>query len=124
MRGSTSTNRRDSAALHPLGMPTPVAVGTDSSGHPRTLTEAVSHGAKPKWRRKHGQGRGKQPNRGRRPNRKQKPKRQVVQVREIWRIDDEWWRRPISRLYYQVVLDDGRVVVLYRDLIDGRWYLQ
>ena len=90
MRGSIPTDRRDSAALHPLGMPTPVTVRTDSSGRPRTL----------------------------------RPDRQVVQIREVWRIDDEWWRRPISRLYHQVVLDDGRVVVLYRDLVDGRWYRQ
>ena len=45
-------------------------------------------------------------------------------VREAWRIDDEWWRRPISRDYRAVVLDDGRPVTLYHDLLDGRWYAQ
>ena len=50
--------------------------------------------------------------------------RRVEVVRERWRIDDEWWRSPISRDYRAVVLDDGRHVTLYRDLLDGRWYAQ
>jgi hypothetical protein len=48
----------------------------------------------------------------------------VAVVRERWRIDDEWWRRPISRAYHAVVLDDGRSVTLYRDLLEERWYAQ
>jgi len=53
-----------------------------------------------------------------------RPSRRVEAVRERWRIDDEWWRLPISRDYRAVVLDDGRVVTLYHDLLDGRWYAQ
>ena len=53
-----------------------------------------------------------------------KTARRVEVVRERWRIDDEWWREPISREYRAVVLDDGRVLTLYRDLADGRWYAQ
>lgn len=48
----------------------------------------------------------------------------VEVVRESWRIDDEWWRRPISRLYHDVILEGGRLVTLYRDLVDGGWYAQ
>lgn len=48
----------------------------------------------------------------------------VVQIREIWRIDDEWWREPISRLYFEVVLENGKRPILYRDLTTGRWYRQ
>lgn len=50
--------------------------------------------------------------------------RAVEAIRETWRIDDEWWRRPISRLYFAVVLENGRAVTLYRDLRSGRWFLQ
>lgn len=50
--------------------------------------------------------------------------RAVLAVRERWRVDDEWWRRPISREYVEVVLDDGRRVVLFRDLLMGEWYRQ
>lgn len=49
----------------------------------------------------------------------------VESVVESWRIDDEWWRdRPISRLYWRMALDDGRVVDVYRDLLSGKWWRQ
>lgn len=48
--------------------------------------------------------------------------RSVLSVRERWRIDDEWWRDPLSREYFQVVLQDGRVVELYRDEVRSAWY--
>ncbi len=48
--------------------------------------------------------------------------RSVLSIRERWRIDDEWWRRPLSREYFEVVLQDGRVVELYRDLEQDTWH--
>ena len=55
----------------------------------------------------------------------QKGKRlRVMAVRERWRIDDEWWRNPISREYYALVLEDGRPIILFRDLVAGEWYGQ
>ncbi len=49
----------------------------------------------------------------------------VEAVLETWRIDDEWWReRPVSRVYYRLLLEDGRTVTLYRDLVRGRWSKQ
>ena len=48
----------------------------------------------------------------------------VEAVRETWRIDDEWWRRPISRVYHTVVLEDGKSVTLYQDLAAGGWFMQ
>jgi hypothetical protein len=53
-----------------------------------------------------------------------KPARRVAVVRERWRIDDEWWRHAISRDYRTIVLDDGAVITLYQDLLDGSWYVQ
>jgi len=53
-----------------------------------------------------------------------KTARRVAVVRERWRIDDEWWRRTISREYRTVVLDDGKVITLYHDLLGGAWYVQ
>lgn len=49
---------------------------------------------------------------------------EVTSIREHWRIDDEWWRLTISRAYYSVILDRGRLATLYRDLVTGDWYLQ
>lgn len=50
--------------------------------------------------------------------------RGVARIRERWRIDDEWWREPLSRLYYEVILENGRSLILYRDRIGGGWYVQ
>lgn len=48
----------------------------------------------------------------------------VESVGEIWRIDDEWWRRPISRRCIEVVLDGGKHVLLFEDLTTGEWWVQ
>jgi hypothetical protein len=48
----------------------------------------------------------------------------VARVQERWRIDDEWWRDEISRLYLQPVLENGRSLTIFRDLVSGRWYRQ
>lgn len=55
--------------------------------------------------------------------RRGRPKR-VEAVRETWRIDDEWWRDPVSREYHVVVLEGGRVATIYRDLWGSGWYRQ
>ena len=46
-------------------------------------------------------------------------------VPESWRVDDEWWREgPVSRLYFRLLMEDGRTVTAYRDLVTGRWAKQ
>lgn len=51
-------------------------------------------------------------------------RRPVAAVKDRWRLDDEWWRRPISRLYYLVELEGGVLLTLFRDLESGLWYQQ
>ncbi len=48
----------------------------------------------------------------------------VADILEVWRIDDEWWRAPITRRYVDVVLDGGAHVVLFEDLQTGAWFVQ
>jgi len=49
----------------------------------------------------------------------------VEAVLENWRIDDEWWRqRPVSRAYFRLLLEDGRTVTVYRNLVSRRWAMQ
>jgi hypothetical protein len=48
----------------------------------------------------------------------------VESIGELWRVDDEWWRQPISRRYVDVVLEGGKHVVLFEDLATGQWWLQ
>ncbi len=45
-------------------------------------------------------------------------------VRESWRIDDEWWREPITRSYYEVLLDGGGRVVIFLDHAKQEWWMQ
>jgi hypothetical protein len=45
-------------------------------------------------------------------------------INESWRIDDEWWRHTISRQYFEVMLEGGKRVVLFQDLIAGNWFMQ
>jgi hypothetical protein len=48
----------------------------------------------------------------------------VEAVGEIWRVDDEWWRQPISRRYVEVMLEGGGHVVLFEDLTTNQWFMQ
>ena len=50
----------------------------------------------------------------------------VETVRERWLVEDRWWTpRPLSRQYFELVLGDGRNVVLFREPADGgRWFEQ
>jgi hypothetical protein len=78
--------------LRPLNQPKPIRVEADGSGEPRAVVLGRERLA-------------------------------VAAVQDRWRIDDEWWRtRPVSRLYYSLLLEDGRTVTVYRDLVSGRWF--
>ena len=48
----------------------------------------------------------------------------VEAILESWRIDDEWWRQTISRNYMEVMLEGGKRMVLFQDLITGQWFAQ
>jgi hypothetical protein len=48
----------------------------------------------------------------------------VKDVVNMWRIDEEWWRKPISRLYFSLELENGARITVFRDLVAGAWYRQ
>jgi len=48
----------------------------------------------------------------------------VAAVQDRWRIDEEWWRKEVSRMYFSLLLEDGRTLTIYRDLATGRWSQQ
>ncbi len=49
----------------------------------------------------------------------------VALVREEWRVVDRWWtEEPISRRYFDVVLESGQNAVVYHDDEAGRWFTQ
>ena len=88
---------REPPRLRALNEPRPVRVRVDAGGRPTAVAL---------------------------PGSSRRGFRAVESVRESWRIDDEWWRHPISRYYHDLVLEGGQLVILYQDLVDGEWYLQ
>jgi hypothetical protein len=49
----------------------------------------------------------------------------VAAVREEWKVVDRWWtEEPIDRRYFEVVLESGENVCVYRDAQAGCWYSQ
>jgi hypothetical protein len=49
----------------------------------------------------------------------------VATVREEWRIVDRWWTdEPVDRRYFDLVLETGENVVVYRDGENGNWFTQ
>ena len=44
---------------------------------------------------------------------------------EEWVVEDRWWTgQPLRRRYFELVLVNGRNVVVFRDLVDGGWFSQ
>ncbi|MBI4301679.1 MAG: hypothetical protein HY664_03650 [Chloroflexi bacterium] len=49
----------------------------------------------------------------------------MAQIVGRWRIDDEWWReQPVSRMYFEIVLENGHHWVIFQDLIGNIWFRQ
>ncbi len=51
--------------------------------------------------------------------------RAVDAVRESWLVEDRWWTaRPLRRRYWEVVTASGGDLVVFHELVGGRWYRQ
>ena len=49
----------------------------------------------------------------------------VALLREEWRVVDRWWtEEPIARRYFEVVLESGQNVVVFRDEERSCWFTQ
>ena len=49
----------------------------------------------------------------------------VAEVLDRYRTDDRWWTaEPVARTYYELLLEDGRAVTVFRDEISDRWWEQ
>jgi hypothetical protein len=52
-------------------------------------------------------------------------RRGVAVVREEWRVVDRWWtEEPVSRRYFELVLESGENVVVFRDEERESWFAQ
>lgn len=48
----------------------------------------------------------------------------IKRIQDCWCIDDEWWRDPIQRRYYRVLLETGTIRTLYHDQMQDTWFEQ
>ena len=48
----------------------------------------------------------------------------VKSVEDTWSFDLWWMPRPLTRTYYRVSREDGRLITLFLDHRDGCWYRQ
>jgi hypothetical protein len=48
----------------------------------------------------------------------------VERIFKRWRVDQQWWRERVCREYFLVRTHTGLLVMLYRDVLGGAWYLQ
>jgi hypothetical protein len=48
----------------------------------------------------------------------------VTEIVNMWRIDEEWWRKTISRMYYHVELQNHVRLTVFHDLVVDQWYRQ
>ena len=49
---------------------------------------------------------------------------EVREILNLWRIDDGWWQKPVTRLYYFLELEGGSRMTVFHDLLSGQWYRQ
>jgi hypothetical protein len=106
VKDSGTTVRAD--RLRPLNTPRPLRVETDERGRPTAVGLS-------------GQGSGA---RSRPPLPRPRTRIPVEEILDRWRIDDEWWRKEVSRMYFHVALEGGQLLTLFQDLTTARWYGQ
>ena len=49
---------------------------------------------------------------------------QVQKIAKRWRVDQDWWQQRVWREYFKLTTQSGLLVIIYRDLVTGDWYLQ
>lgn len=48
----------------------------------------------------------------------------VTGISKQWRVDNGWWRLRVWREYFKLETETGLLVIIYRDLLTDKWYLQ
>ena len=90
--------------LRPVNVPRRVFVELNQRG----LPVAVSSSSSPVWERGSGG----------------EEHLSVSSIGEVWRVYDEWWRNPIMRRYFEIVLVGGKHTIIYQDEVSGEWFEQ
>jgi hypothetical protein len=50
-------------------------------------------------------------------------RRAVVAIRDDWLVQDRWWTdSPVDRHYFELVIEPGRVIVVFHDVRAAEWH--
>ena len=99
--------------LRSLNIPRRVTVELDGHGLPRLVTDVgVERGGTREDEERRGE------------TMREEAGRRIEAIGEIWRVDDEWWRKPVARRYVEVMLEGGAHVTLFEDLTSNTWFAQ
>jgi hypothetical protein len=50
-------------------------------------------------------------------------RRAVAEVREDWLVQDRWWTdEPVDRHYFDLLLEPGRLLVVFQEARTGGWF--
>jgi hypothetical protein len=104
---------RSADSIKPLNEPVRVQVRTDDHGYPSEvqMTETLALNSRPR----------------RRTNAAKGSWRRVQAVEDMYKVNELWWRgesEEIDRLYFDVRLDNSRLITIFCDLIRNEWYRQ
>lgn len=47
----------------------------------------------------------------------------VEEIIGRWRLNLEWWKRPVERDYFRLRLPGGIICEVFRDIVSGCWQL-
>ncbi len=48
----------------------------------------------------------------------------VSKITRRWRVKSDWWRESVWRDYFKLTTETGLLLIVYRDLMEDKWYLQ
>lgn len=48
----------------------------------------------------------------------------IQAIAKRWRVDQGWWRKRVWREYFKVTTQTGLLVIIFREVQTGAWYLQ
>jgi hypothetical protein len=48
----------------------------------------------------------------------------VTRVLNHWRIDCDWWRSPVSREYWRLLIDDDLALECFCDRASTEWFVE
>lgn len=43
---------------------------------------------------------------------------------KTWRVEQDWWERPVARQYWKVLLGDRLLLEVFHDLLVDAWFLE